>query len=75
MNHRDTEETQENPDNWLERGNELFNQGDFPGAIASFDNAIKFKPDFHEALFNRGVALFNLGRVEDATSVCPPCFI
>jgi tetratricopeptide (TPR) repeat protein len=52
MNHRDTEETEEteeNPDNWFNRGNELFNQGDFPGAIASYDKAIKIKPYYYEA--------------------------
>jgi CHAT domain-containing protein len=31
-----------------------------------YDNAIKIKPDYHEAWNYRGNALFNLGRLEDA---------
>ncbi|MGB7272313.1 MAG: tetratricopeptide repeat protein [Geitlerinemataceae cyanobacterium] len=35
-------------------------------AIASWDKAVEFKPDYHEAWNNRGVALGNLGRYEEA---------
>jgi tetratricopeptide (TPR) repeat protein len=35
-------------------------------AIASCDQALKFKSDLHEAWNNRGIALFNLGRIEEA---------
>jgi tetratricopeptide (TPR) repeat protein len=66
MNRKGTEETEENADNWFNRGTELLNQGDFHGAIASYDNAIKIKPDDYEAWNNRGNARFNLGRFEDA---------
>ncbi|MGB7707931.1 MAG: tetratricopeptide repeat protein, partial [Microcoleus sp.] len=34
--------------------------------IASFDKALEIKPDYHEAWYNRGVALNNLGRIEKA---------
>ncbi|MGF1601085.1 MAG: tetratricopeptide repeat protein, partial [Thermosynechococcaceae cyanobacterium] len=40
--------------------------GRYEDAISSFDQAIKFKPDYHQAFYNRGVALANLGRYEDA---------
>ena len=33
----------------------------YENAIASFDNALKIKPDKDEAWYNRGIALFNLG--------------
>ncbi|MBW3585367.1 MAG: tetratricopeptide repeat protein, partial [Cyanobacteria bacterium 0813] len=35
-------------------------------AIASYDKALEFKPDYHEAWFYRGYALGNLGRWEEA---------
>jgi tetratricopeptide (TPR) repeat protein len=35
-------------------------------AIASYDKALEFKPDKDEAWYNRGIALGNLGRLEDA---------
>ncbi|WP_375472714.1 CHAT domain-containing protein, partial [uncultured Nostoc sp.] len=40
--------------------------GRFEEAIASYDNALKIKPDLHEAWFNRGVALDHFGRFEEA---------
>ncbi|BAY12081.1 CHAT domain-containing protein [Calothrix sp. NIES-2098] len=51
---------------WFNQGNEQFISGDFVGAIASYDNALKFKPDFYEAWISRGVALDNLGQFESA---------
>ncbi|MDZ7956912.1 MAG: tetratricopeptide repeat protein [Aulosira sp. DedQUE10] len=51
---------------WFNQGNEQFMSGDFAGAIASFDNALKFKPDNHEAWNNRGGALAHLGEYEQA---------
>ena len=35
-------------------------------AIASYDQALKFQPDYHQAWYNRGNALDNLGRHEEA---------
>jgi tetratricopeptide (TPR) repeat protein len=37
-------------------------------AIASYDKALVFKPDFHEAWYNRGNALDDLGRNEEAVA-------
>jgi tetratricopeptide (TPR) repeat protein len=39
---------------------------DYKQALASFDNALEFKPDLHQAWYNRGNALRNLGRNEEA---------
>ncbi|MEH2260797.1 tetratricopeptide repeat protein, partial [Nostoc sp.] len=39
---------------------------DYKEAIASYDQALKFKPDDHQAWYNRGNALINLGRTEEA---------
>jgi lipoprotein NlpI len=36
------------------------------GAVAAYDAALKIKPDYHEALNNKGLALLDLGRYEDA---------
>ena len=35
-------------------------------AIASYEQAVAIKPDKHEAWYNRGAALSNLGRYQDA---------
>ena len=35
-------------------------------AIASYDKALEIKPDLHVAWYNRGIALRNLGRLEEA---------
>jgi tetratricopeptide (TPR) repeat protein len=51
---------------WFEQGNQKYMNGDFLGAIASWDRALEMKPDDHEAWNNRGVALGNLGRLEEA---------
>ncbi|MFM6631637.1 MAG: tetratricopeptide repeat protein [Microcystis panniformis] len=51
---------------WFEQGNQKYTNGDFIGAIASYDRALEFKPDDHQAWTNRGVALHNLGRFEQA---------
>jgi tetratricopeptide (TPR) repeat protein len=57
-----------NPDaeKWFKDGVQKFFQGDFLGAIASFDQALKYKPDKHEAWNNRGLALYNLGEYQQA---------
>ena len=47
-------------------GNELFNLSCYEEAIASYDQAVEFKPDNHQAWHNRGIALANLGRYEEA---------
>jgi CHAT domain-containing protein/tetratricopeptide (TPR) repeat protein len=51
---------------WFEQGNQKYMNGDLIGAIASYDRALEFKPDFHEAWTNRGIALVSLGRYEEA---------
>ncbi|MBF2006103.1 MAG: tetratricopeptide repeat protein [Chlorogloeopsis fritschii C42_A2020_084] len=50
----------------VELGNLHLAAQDYEEAIASYDQAIKFKPDFHQAWYNRGHALKNLGRYEEA---------
>ena len=47
-------------------GNGFYNLGRYEEAILSYDKAIEFKPDDHEAWNNRGNALGNLGRNEEA---------
>ncbi|BAY22721.1 protein prenyltransferase, alpha subunit [Calothrix sp. NIES-2100] len=51
---------------WFNQGNEQCEAGDFASAIASYENALRIKPDNDSAWFNRGVALANLGRNEEA---------
>jgi tetratricopeptide (TPR) repeat protein len=47
-------------------GNALFNLGQYEAAIAAYDQALKIKPDDHEALNNKGIALRRLGQYEAA---------
>ncbi|MDB9428216.1 tetratricopeptide repeat protein, partial [Microcystis aeruginosa CS-555/01A07] len=51
---------------WFEQGYQKLINGDFIGAIASWDRALEIKPDFHLAWLIRGGALYNLGRFEQA---------
>ncbi|MEB3831791.1 tetratricopeptide repeat protein, partial [Phormidium sp. CCY1219] len=51
---------------WLERGFEQYKRGDFAGAIASYNEAIRLQPDYALAYYNRGVAQGNLGQYEEA---------
>ncbi|MDT9179147.1 MAG: tetratricopeptide repeat protein, partial [Limnospira sp. PMC 1238.20] len=37
-------------------------------AISSYDQALKYKPDYHKAWNNRGVAMYNLGEYKQAIS-------
>jgi CHAT domain-containing protein len=48
------------------QGTQQLMRGDVLGAVASFDKALHFKPNYPDAWFNRGVALFFLGQYEDA---------
>jgi tetratricopeptide (TPR) repeat protein len=50
----------------LELGNLLYCGKEYEAAIASFDQALKIKPDYHQAWNLRGIALWNLGRLEEA---------
>ncbi|TRU25345.1 MAG: tetratricopeptide repeat protein [Microcystis aeruginosa Ma_MB_S_20031200_S102] len=51
---------------WFEQGYQKVINGDFIGAIASYDRALEIKPDDHLAWYKRGNALGNLGRFEQA---------
>ncbi|UNU23168.1 tetratricopeptide repeat protein [Microcoleus vaginatus] len=49
---------------WCDRGNEQYNLGRFEEAIASYNQAIALKPDYHDALHNREVAQRKLGEIK-----------
>jgi tetratricopeptide (TPR) repeat protein len=51
---------------WHEKGLIHAMGKEYEQAIASYDQALEIKPDFHEAWHNRGFALGNLGRYEQA---------
>ncbi|EKD07374.1 protein prenyltransferase alpha subunit [Arthrospira platensis C1] len=42
--------------------------GEYEQALSSFDQALKYKPDFHDAWNNRGNVLYDLGEYEQAIS-------
>nr|WP_322745327.1 tetratricopeptide repeat protein [Coleofasciculus sp. LEGE 07081] len=46
-------------------GNSWDDLGRREEAVVSYDKAIEFKPDYHQAWYNRGIALGNLGRLEE----------
>jgi len=39
---------------------------EYAKALTSYDKALEIKPDYHVAWYNRGIALHNLGRLEEA---------
>ncbi|KAM3095619.1 tetratricopeptide repeat protein [Phormidesmis sp. 146-12] len=51
---------------FFEQGNIFYASKRYEGAIASYDEALKYKPDNHYAWNNRGNALRNLQRYEEA---------
>ena len=55
-------------ESWYEDGKQRFFNGDFRGAISSFDQAIKIKPDLPDAWLMRGIGLDHLGEYEKALS-------
>lgn len=50
---------------WYNKGNVLFESGDPEGAAAAYTEAIRIKPDFGEAFFNRGYMYLQQGRQAD----------
>ena len=51
---------------YFDRGNERYHNGDFDDAIADFNEAIRLKPDFVEALGSRGNAWGHKGEYDKA---------
>ncbi|MGK7929086.1 MAG: tetratricopeptide repeat protein [Spirulina sp.] len=51
---------------FLELGNILVADRQYEEAIASYDKAVEINPNYDAAWYNRGVALYNLGRYEEA---------
>ncbi|MEM9006158.1 MAG: tetratricopeptide repeat protein [Cyanobacteria bacterium P01_F01_bin.86] len=51
---------------YVEQGNLLLADQDFATAIAAYDAALALQPDDPTALYNKGIALSNLGRYEVA---------
>ncbi|MEI2419123.1 tetratricopeptide repeat protein, partial [Arthrospira platensis SPKY2] len=60
--------TDSDAEKWFYDGLQRANNGDFRGAISSWEKAIELKPDYHEAWYNRGLALSLLGEYEQAIS-------
>ena len=49
-------------------GNEKNKSGDYKGAIAAYTQAIRAKPDFAHAYYNRGEVKDKLGQISEATT-------
>ena len=50
----------------IHRGMDKVKQKDFPGALEIFERVLAANPDIPEAWNNKGVALYGLGRIEEA---------
>jgi tetratricopeptide (TPR) repeat protein len=53
----------------VQQGIALEKLGRYEQAIASFDEAVKIKPDLHSAWYNKGIALGNLEDYEQAIAL------
>ena len=53
----------------LRQGNQFYNAGKLPEAIACYRDSLKFKPDFLRATYNLGVALGDIGDYEGAIAL------
>jgi tetratricopeptide (TPR) repeat protein len=60
-----TEALNREADAYFDQANQQYMEGNFLGAIACYDQVLHIKPDYHEAWFNRGVALAELGQFEE----------
>lgn len=53
-------------DLYLSEGNSLFEQGDFTKALVGYNKALRLNPSYLNAYRNKGLALVQLGRMEEA---------
>jgi tetratricopeptide (TPR) repeat protein len=53
---------------YVEHGNLCDSQGDYEGALADYDRALKIFPEDADALFNKGETLVKIGKRQEATS-------
>jgi tetratricopeptide (TPR) repeat protein len=57
----------------IHRGMDKVKQKDFPGALEIFERVLAANPDIPEAWNNNGVALYGLGRIEEANESYDRC--
>lgn len=50
------------------QGNLFFANNEYEEAVGSYDKALELQPNYHQAWYNRGLALSNLGRHEVAVA-------
>ncbi|MFB2973724.1 tetratricopeptide repeat protein [Aerosakkonema sp. BLCC-F183] len=60
------EVTTKEAEKWFSLANQQYSDRDILGAIISYDKAVSLNPNYHDAWFNRGIALKDLGRYEEA---------
>lgn len=51
---------------FMQRGNEALGAGKYQDALAAYDEAKKVRPESPEVAYNRGIALYRLGKFDDA---------
>ncbi len=51
---------------FFQKGLYLNKQKDFGAAVSSYDRTLQLQPDYPDAWYNRGNALYHLGRYEAA---------
>ena len=51
---------------WNNKGYAQFKQGNYAGAVTSYDKALSFDKNYTPALINKGDALYQMGRFQDA---------
>lgn len=64
-----TEPENANAGFWIEKGNSLYEQGGYNGAIQAYNRAIMLDPQLEAAWFNKGNALYMQGYYDEALLV------
>ena len=67
----DCQTSEHKPQLYFQQGNVLAASNEYEEALASYDQALHIKPDYYYAWDNRGDALSNLGRYEEAIGYIP----
>ena len=67
-NIKNTNGSAESAQSYLDKGNTLYDQGDYEAAILAYDKALDLNPNLPSAYFKRGYVKYEIGQYSEAIS-------